>query len=128
MTIQFPVYTFHFLYSSCGCSSKGLPASEELPVSVSTTLKVTLQPTSKVGRKAYRGRLHFTILSNRKESFLSHIKRHLFVYCVIFVCSNCSSVQQYSWSWSQIEDLAFQVLVLVSTEFSNQDIVGLSLA
>ena len=45
MTIQFPVYTFHFLYSSCGCSSKGLPASEELPVSVSTTLKVTLQPT-----------------------------------------------------------------------------------
>ena len=36
MTIQFPVYTFHFLYSSCGCSSKGLPASEELPVSVST--------------------------------------------------------------------------------------------
>ena len=43
MTIQFPVYTFHFLYSSCGCSSKGLPASEE-PVSVSTTLKVTLQP------------------------------------------------------------------------------------
>ena len=32
MTIQFPVYTFHFLYSSCGCSSKGLPASEELPV------------------------------------------------------------------------------------------------
>ena len=47
MTIQFPVYTFHFLYSSCGCSSKGLPASEELPVSVSTTLKVTLQPTDK---------------------------------------------------------------------------------
>ena len=45
MTIQFPVYTFHFLYSSCGCSSKGLPASEELPVSVSTTSKVTLQPT-----------------------------------------------------------------------------------
>ena len=45
MTIQFPVYTFHFLYSSCGCSSKGLPASEKLPVSVSTTLKVTLQPT-----------------------------------------------------------------------------------
>ena len=45
MAIQFPVYTFHFLYSSCGCSSKGLPASEELPVSVSTTLKVTLQPT-----------------------------------------------------------------------------------
>ena len=44
MTIQFPVYTFHFLYSSCGCSLKGLPASEELPVSVSTTLKVTLQP------------------------------------------------------------------------------------
>ena len=42
MTIQFPVYTFHFLYSSCGCFSKGLPASEELPVSVSTTLKVTL--------------------------------------------------------------------------------------
>ena len=40
MTIQFPVYTFHFLYSSCGCSSKGLPASEELPVSVSTTSKV----------------------------------------------------------------------------------------
>ena len=45
MTIQFPVYTFHFLYSSCACSSKGLPASEELPVSVSTTLKVTLQLT-----------------------------------------------------------------------------------
>ena len=45
MTIQFPVYTFHFLYSSCGCSSKSLPASEELPVSVSTTL----QPTSQVG-------------------------------------------------------------------------------
>ena len=44
MTIQFPVYTFHFLYSSCGCSSKSLPASEELPVSVSTTSKVTLQP------------------------------------------------------------------------------------
>ena len=45
MAIQFPVYTFHFLYSSCGYSSKGLPASEELPVSVSTTLKVPLQPT-----------------------------------------------------------------------------------
>ena len=45
MTIQFPVYTFHFLYSSCGCSSKGLPASEELPMSVSTTSKVTLQLT-----------------------------------------------------------------------------------
>ena len=44
MAIQFPVYTFHFLYRSCGCSSKGLPASEELPVSVSRTLKVTLQP------------------------------------------------------------------------------------
>ena len=43
MTIQFPVYTFHFLYSSCGCSSKSLPASEELPVRVSTTSKVTLQ-------------------------------------------------------------------------------------
>ena len=43
MTIQFPVYTFHFMYSSCGCSSKSLPASEELPVSVSTTSKVTLQ-------------------------------------------------------------------------------------
>ena len=43
MTIQFPVYTFHFLYSSCGCSSKCLPASEELPVSVSTTSKVPLQ-------------------------------------------------------------------------------------
>ena len=41
MTIQFPVYTFHFLYSSCGCSSKSLPASEELPVSVPTTSKVT---------------------------------------------------------------------------------------
>ena len=46
MTVLFPVYTFHFLYSSCGCSSKGLPASEELPVSVSTTLKVTLQPSA----------------------------------------------------------------------------------
>ena len=46
MTIQFPVHTFHFLNSSCGCSSKGLPASEELPVSVSTTLKVTLQPSA----------------------------------------------------------------------------------
>ena len=49
MTIPIPVYTFHFLYSSCGCSSKGLPASEELPVSMSTTSKVTLQPTSEVG-------------------------------------------------------------------------------
>ena len=47
MTIQFPVYTFHFLYSSYGCSSKGLPAGEELPVNVSTTSKVTLQPTGK---------------------------------------------------------------------------------
>ena len=46
MTIQFPVYTFHFLYSSCGCSSKGLTAIEKLLVSVSTTSKVTLQPTS----------------------------------------------------------------------------------
>ena len=45
MTIPFPVYTFHFLYSSCGCSSKGLTAIEKLPVSVSTTSKVTLQPT-----------------------------------------------------------------------------------
>ena len=46
--IQFPVYTFYFLYSSCGCSSKGLPAIWGLTVSVSTTLKVTLQPTSEV--------------------------------------------------------------------------------
>ena len=51
MTIPFPVYTFHFLYSSCGCSSKGLPAIEELPVSVSTTSKVTLQPTSEKNLK-----------------------------------------------------------------------------
>ena len=43
MTIQFPVYTFHFLYSSCGCSSKSLPASEELPVSVSTTGHILLK-------------------------------------------------------------------------------------
>ena len=42
MTIPFPVYTFHFLYSSYGCSSKELPAIKELPVSVSTTSKVTL--------------------------------------------------------------------------------------
>ena len=42
MTIQFPVYTFHFLYSSCGCSSKSPKAIEKLPVSVSTTSKVTL--------------------------------------------------------------------------------------
>ena len=52
MTIQFPVYTFHFLYSSCGCSSKSLPASEELPVSVSTTSKVTLQPTADLSADA----------------------------------------------------------------------------
>ena len=43
------MYTFYFLYSSCGCSSKGLPAIWGLTVSVSTTLKVTLQPTSEVG-------------------------------------------------------------------------------
>ena len=42
------MYTFYFLYSSCGCSSKGLPAIWGLTVSVSTTLKVTLQPTSEV--------------------------------------------------------------------------------
>ena len=46
------MYTFHFLYSSCGCSSKSLPASEELPVSVSTTSKVTLQQ-----REGYGGRI-----------------------------------------------------------------------
>ena len=44
------MYTFYFLYSSCGCTSKGLPAIGGLTVSVSTTLKVTLQPTSAVGR------------------------------------------------------------------------------
>ena len=49
LRILFPVYTFHFLSSSCVCSSEGLPAIWGLPVSVSTTLKVTLQPTSKVG-------------------------------------------------------------------------------
>ena len=39
MTIPFHVYTFHFLYNSCGCSSKGLTAIEKLLVSVSTTSK-----------------------------------------------------------------------------------------
>ena len=50
LRILFPVYTFHFLSSSCVCSSEGLPAIWGLPVSVSTTLKVTLQTTSEVGR------------------------------------------------------------------------------
>ena len=51
LRILFPVYTFHFLSSSCVCSSEGLPAIWGLPVSVSTTLKVILQPTSEVCRQ-----------------------------------------------------------------------------
>ena len=39
LRILFPVYTFHFLSSSCVCSSEGLPAIWGLPVSESTILK-----------------------------------------------------------------------------------------
>ena len=39
LRILFPVYTFHFLSSSCVCSSEGLPAIWGLPVSESTIFK-----------------------------------------------------------------------------------------
>ena len=72
MTIQFPVYTFHFLYSSCGCSSKGLPASEDLPVSVSTTLKVTLQPAKGRKWRPYKTKKHkMELISEYLAAYLS---------------------------------------------------------